>query len=492
MMSAFFNLPIELILNALCSRFLCRDQQIRSLATLLSIRSAPCRNIALHGLEATGKSSITKAVLEGLSKKQTNGQVNGNTRHDDDIRYAVIKSAECLGGRHLFEQTIGAVATAIDWPESVGRCENLAQLVVELSKLVEGYTRSSQNGTQQKLVLVFDGIDHQRDAPPTLLPALARLAEIIPNLTTIFIVTSPRPNFLHLPGVPHIEFPVYTKPELIQIVSLTDPSPPLPQGTKETKEVWTRYCSAIWDSLSKHSGRDILSFRSVCLRLWPRFIRPILDGSLNPSPFSRLLVANRSLFQNDSVLVPALVSNPPQSSSLVPPTQQNNLQGIAAQLPHISRLLLVASYLASYNPPRTDTTFFMKAALAKRRKKGGGTALSRKPGTAKSRKIARKLLGPQAFVLERMLAIFYAIGEDADSLPSQGKKKRKGLGNLRGSADVLMAVATLASLRLLVRMGGPNQDVLDAATKYRVAIGWEVVRGVARSVGVEVEDYLAD
>lgn len=135
----------------------------------------------------------------------------------------------------------------------------------------------------------------------------------------------------------------------------------------------------------------------------------------------------------------------------------------------------------------------MKAALAKRRKKGGGTALSRKPGTAKSRKIARKLLGPQAFVLERMLAIFYAIEEDADTLPGQGKKtKRKGLGNLSGSADVLMAVATLCSLRLLIRMGGPNQDVLDAATKYRVAIGWEVVRGLARSVGVEVEDYLAD
>lgn len=83
-----------------------------------------------------------------------------------------------------------------------------------------------------------------------------------------------------------------------------------------------------------------------------------------------------------------------------------------------------------------------------------------------------------------MLAIFLAIEEDADS-----KKVKRALN---GSADVLMAVATLASLRLLVRMGGANQDVLDAGTKYRVAVGWEVVRGVARSVGVEVEDYLAE
>lgn len=87
-----------------------------------------------------------------------------------------------------------------------------------------------------------------------------------------------------------------------------------------------------------------------------------------------------------------------------------------------------------------------------------------------------------------MLAIFLAIEEDADSK----KVKRRGNASLNGNADVLMAVATLASLRLLVRMGGPNQDVLDAGTRYRVAIGWEVVRGLARSVGVEIEDYLAD
>ncbi len=31
----------------------------------------------------------------------------------------------------------------------------------------------------RRLVLVFDGIDRQKDAPPTLLPALARLGEVV-------------------------------------------------------------------------------------------------------------------------------------------------------------------------------------------------------------------------------------------------------------------------------------------------------------------------
>jgi origin recognition complex subunit 5 len=94
------------------------------------------------------------------------------------LRYAIVKSAECIGGRHLLEQTIGAVAKAVEFKGTLGRCENLAQLAVETGRLLEDWTTSNNNG-RKRLVLVFDGIDHQRDAPPTLLPALARLGEIV-------------------------------------------------------------------------------------------------------------------------------------------------------------------------------------------------------------------------------------------------------------------------------------------------------------------------
>ncbi len=73
------------------------------------------------------------------------------------------------------EQTVGAVARALGSAKIVGRCENLAQLAVKIGKLVEDWTAPEQ----RRLVLVFDGIDHQKDAPPTMLPALARLGEIV-------------------------------------------------------------------------------------------------------------------------------------------------------------------------------------------------------------------------------------------------------------------------------------------------------------------------
>lgn len=67
-------------------------------------------------------------------------------------------------------------------------------------------------------------------------------------------------------------------------------------------------------------------------------------------------------------------------------------------------------------------------------------------------------------------------------------------GEQEGSdADVGMAIATLASLRLLVRIGGAaGGDVLDRGGKWRVNVGWEVVRGLGRSMGVEVEEWLVD
>lgn len=96
-----------------------------------------------------------------------------------------------------------------------------------------------------------------------------------------------------------------------------------------------------------------------------------------------------------------------------------------------------------------------------------------------------------------MLAIYHVLREDADGrgrysyTNGTGKRKDKGLG--AGEADVQMAIATLTSLRLIAKMGSANAgDTLDGGSRWRVAVGWEVVRGLARSVGIEAEDYLAE
>ena len=112
-------------------------------------------NLVLHGTEATGKSLTINALLSAI-----------------DIPSAIIRSKECITTRHLLERTLTEVQEALgdDVPSVDGRCESISAFVVQLQRLLEN---------QKKFILVFDNIDRQREAAPTLVPALARLSELV-------------------------------------------------------------------------------------------------------------------------------------------------------------------------------------------------------------------------------------------------------------------------------------------------------------------------
>ncbi|KAI1139835.1 origin recognition complex subunit 5 C-terminus-domain-containing protein [Hypoxylon sp. FL0543] len=483
-MASIFELPDELIAT-LSESFPCRDAQIRALVTLLYPRAAPCRNLIIHGTEATGKSTVTARLLEALS--------SDITESESLLDYAIIKSAECVTARHLFERTVGSVADAlqIEGRGAVGRCETLAALTVEMTKLLK---YDQPRGNEWRFVLVFDGIDRQREAPPTLLPALARLAEIIPNLTTIFILTAPSPSLLRVSSTPQLYFPPYTKSEYITILSRAPYTPPsLPNTTaQETADLWTRFAAAVHDALAKPAARTLPGLARACAALWPRFTAPVAAGTHRAREFTKLLVASRAYFQDEAVLEPGITltsTNTTKTTTIADREVRNKAtKDLATLLPPTARLLLIAAYLASHNAPRHDQTVFSTWHSGRRRRGGGGLS-QRVSKRSKHRKIARKLLGPGAFVLERMVAIYAATrrewvsGEDGEDQ-----------ANATVDGDVGMAIATLASLRLLVRVGGAGGtgDTMDRGGKWRVGVGWEVIRGVGRSMGVEVEEWLVE
>ena len=274
-------------------------------------------------------------------------------------------------------------------------------------------------------------------------------------------------------------------------MSPPDPSSPEIQGTpppinEGSTWLWARFTSAVWDSLGQSAARDIVSFREVCKRLWKPFIAPIRDGSYGMREFSKLMVKNRPLFQSEAALIDSVVSIRPAALNTKLTngrSPSNRIQFSPAKtppvpshtLPYYPSHLLISAYLASYNPPKHDITLFSKTSLSKRRKRGGGTALTPQRAS-KHRRISRKLLGPQPFVLERLLAIFHAI------LPH---------AHAGGGADAMCQIATLVRLRLIVKSGGTG-DVLEGGAKWRVNVGWEFVRGVGRGVGFDVENYLIE
>ncbi|KAH7366717.1 origin recognition complex subunit Orc5 [Plectosphaerella cucumerina] len=488
-MHSLFRPPDEKVIESLQQRFPCRDSQIQTLSTLLNPHSAPCHNIVLYGTEATGKSSITEALLQSLSAPSTTDADDAPSRLDR----AILNSVQCITPRHLLERTLSAVADALHWESRRRTCETVSQLAVELSHMLKG----AQRPDDWRFVLVFDSIDRQREASAVLLPALARLSETIPCLTCVFILTSPPADFLRISAAPHIHFPNYSKADFVRIMSLTPPET-LPTTTPEdTAFLWPRFCGAVHDALTSAASRTLPSGRHACVALWPRFTAPVLAATHGPREFSKLLIAGRAHFQDESLLNPGIISISRSSGSgTATPTPQaatsttpasTSAPALVAKLPTMARLLLLAAYLASHNASKHDLTLFSTYHHGRRKRRGGGFAAPRQSGARgnKHRKISRKLLGAHAFALERMMAIFASMRSE------WAAEKGLSAGAAGLDADVGMALSTLASLRLLVRVG-VAPDPLDRGGKWRINVGWDFIRGVGRSMEIEVEEWLID
>lgn len=419
----------------------------------------------VHGTEATGKSITVPAVLKTLA-----------------VPHAIVESRECITGRHLLERAAvyvrnslldAGIGNKLDTVD--GRCESISSLNTQLQVILEGVDR---------FVLVFDGVDQQREAPPTLIAALARLGEIIPCLTIVLILTFSKPRLLHALGVPHIAFLPYTRAQTLEIVAQhisdiylseqladRDPSYMETERFEDNAWLWSRFCGAVWDSLGKGAARDIVAFKNVCERLWTPFVTPIRRKEYGCRDFSRLMVRNRAIFQSEVALHDNLVAPATLVEADFDAERRKKTAKGSHELPYYAKFLLIAAYLASHNPTRQDQIFFMKMHDKKRKKKSGG-----KGRPAKHRTIQRKLLGPQPFPLERWLAIFHAIvPHDATT----------------GSADLLTQISTLSALRLIVKASA-SANIMDSGAKWRANIGTEYITILAKSVRFDVQDYLAE
>ena len=328
------------------------------------------------------------------------------------------------------------------------------------------------------------------------------MSDQIPCLTIIFILSVPSSRAFSTSAIPHIHFPPYTKTELITILCknplrlhIPPSNPPSRSPTPETKAandeadlvedlfVYSHFLGTVWESLAKSTSRNILQFKAITDKMWDEFVEPIRSGEYGTRNFSQLYVRQRNMFRMEHHILDEVVprgEQPPSNNPAQTPAS-NDPSKLTHDLPYYSKFLLMASYLASYNPARQDVQFFMKSTDRRRRRRGGGGGGGPLGGgggpgrKSQVRKIPRRLLGPQPFLLERLFAIFHALVPDP--VPS--------------SVDLQTQVATLTSLRLLVRasVGG---DPLEPAAKWRVNVGWEYIHRLARSVKFQVEEYLAE
>ncbi|KIW79687.1 hypothetical protein Z517_06301 [Fonsecaea pedrosoi CBS 271.37] len=554
---------VALSLHSILQKCPCRKPQIQELATYYNdsiqgrdqlsdsrdltqdIFPSPSVLVA-YGLESTSK---TTAIVEVLRWRE--------------IPHGIVKSRECLSQRHLLSKIFAVCVAALGREQGQGqenqtgqqfdRTDSINALVGNLRRLFERVVVDSKSNQKNKFVAVIEDADALRQPGPTLLPALARLGDVIPGFSVILTSSSPRPLNLHKTGVPCVHFPPYTRSEAISIIVSAQPTTPslshsalasssgTSTSTTETDQqqhaallskIYAQFAVTVYDTLiSSTSSTSIDTFRLACERLWPRFIEPIVSGEEPPArakswDFARLLVRNRGLFRSEGedalhntfprTPLDSSKSAASRESASKPWLSQTSSSSSSITRPSLLKrfptLVLLSAYLASHTLPKHDILLFSRLSATsssiskkirrlrqtptKRKTTSTPSGTPTKDATTPTKSRNKSLLAaganlgmPRPFTLERLVAILRAIHP-------QGIPNRPG----RGVSDrIYRELGELERLRLVVRSsgsgaatgaGGTGDDAGDE--KWRVNVGREWVVNMGHVWGMGVSEYEID
>ncbi|EFO27437.1 origin recognition complex subunit 5 [Loa loa] len=134
-----------------------------------------------------------------------------------------------------------------------------------------------------------------------------------------------------------------------------------------------------------------------------------------------------------------------------------------------AKYLLIAAYCASYNPPSSDRRFFTKNHGKQRRRAPATKGLRNNLESAHE-------TGPKPFPIQRLLFIYLAMLEKHDM-------------RNHCAADIHAQVAELCAMGFLNRVSADGN--LDTP-KYRCIATFEFSEQLAKTVGIEIRDFLID
>uniref|UniRef100_A0A3Q1ECB8 Origin recognition complex subunit 5 n=1 Tax=Acanthochromis polyacanthus TaxID=80966 RepID=A0A3Q1ECB8_9TELE len=363
------------------------------------------------------------------------------------LHHAAVSCVECVSVALLFERVL----------LSFFGCDaaSLLPRSPSLSDFVRIYRQQrSQSPAKQTRYIVMEKAELLRDSDANLLPALLRLQELVGDNVTVILLSEIawdkfRPNTgCFEPLLLH--FPDYSKGELQQILS-QDRHP------SYSAEFYSSYIHILL-GVFYSACRDLRELRHLAALNFSKFCEPVEEGKVKETD-------THKLWRNiEPHLKKAMQTVYLREFSPVLWTEYQRLSAHThVELPFYSKFLLIAAYLASYNPARTDKRFFLKHH-GKIRKTNF---------LKKNEKTSNHLLGPKPFPLDRLLAIFYSV---VDS-------------RVAPTASIFSQISSLVTLQLLTQVS--HDDQLDAP-KYKCAVSLDFICAVSRTVNFDIVKYLYD
>ncbi|KAF8196654.1 origin recognition complex subunit 5 C-terminus-domain-containing protein [Mycena galopus ATCC 62051] len=394
-----------------------------------------------------------------------------------------------------------------------------------------------------QIVIVVERPERLAEQLPDLLVPLTRLSELTQlELSVIFVSDVPwediRPPFGRSPDPYYVDVLPLSKEALLRrLNSAFQATSSAPEHSAAAnphhpslRSLYSQYASVLLDSCSLYV-QDPNELQYIAAARWPGFVKPILDAHNNrphedvdmgdgndestlkpPSEDVRMRLirifkpsfkgALETLYPRLNHAAHWAAANDPEPDLLAKPPSQTRplLDGEAdiddrriSDLPRMSKFILVAAYLASTNPHVSDLRMFGRGLDEKKRKRRAHKP-SAKGGTAKASTAPQRVLGPNLFPLDRLIAILGALLEENDvdrRLPAPeytipGEETDMEIARV----GVYNAIIELSDIGLLHRTSA--SDKLDGPPTFKCGISYSTSYALAQQLEVPLNDLLWD
>jgi len=449
-------------------------------------------SLFVYGQPGTGKTSVIQSLLQRLS-----------------LPHVYVNLVDCFTPQILFENVLNKVSGVIPCPSNkfakYATCHNIGDFVSLYVKARD----DSADKVEETTYLVLDRAELLRDMPGNVLSFFLRLQELSRrNVSVILISQLLWEKFHQNTGTFQplcLHFPDLTRSQLVDVLALHRPSgfsvdfyktflqlvlsvfytkckdlkelqylcrihfakyiEPLSTGEAtidDSQKLWRNIQPILKDSIQSLYLREVSSAQwDVQSQATQKCVEEEMTAKASSSDLEVATPSSQSTtFSADSGIG---MSRPQPTKSSYAKARVN------VELPFFSKFLLAASYIASYNPQSTDRRFFCKNA-GKLRK---AVKQMKKLKEKRPRTTAAQLLGPKAFPIDRLMAIFYSIVDE----------------RVPPSANILSQLSSLVSLKLIANAG--TGDSIDAK-KFKVCVSLEFIQNISKTIHFDINHYLYD
>uniref|UniRef100_A0ACB8FQK6 Origin recognition complex subunit 5 n=1 Tax=Sphaerodactylus townsendi TaxID=933632 RepID=A0ACB8FQK6_9SAUR len=283
-----------------------------------------------------------------------------------ELPHVFISCKECFTSRLLLEEVLRQLWYLSSGEEDLAPAScNTFNDFVHLFK--QGtVTPNLQNQTvyvefRSSFPMVLDNAEQLREMEANILPGFLRLQELIDQNVTVVLLSEIvwellRPNMGCLEPM-LLYFPDYSIGHLQKILSHDYP----PEYSFDFYAAYINILLGVFYPVC----RDLKELRHLAVLNFSKYCEPVIQGEANERDTRRLWKNIESHLKKAMQTVYLREISSSQWEQLQEEDgESGQLKGLSAhahvELPYYSKFLLIAAYLASYNPARTDKRFFMK------------------------------------------------------------------------------------------------------------------------------------